>query len=409
MAKTNKLQTSATEANPARQNLAGRLPEAGDADSDNGMLVSASSDSAIASAFLLHANLAASTLKSTRTELGRFLLWCAAGGKTLAAIRLEDLAAYKAWLRDPQPHQRWVSATRWPRADPRWRPFSGPLSEASARQAFRVVKALLSFAANAGYLQRNAGSLVKNIKTRRAARISRYLPEDAIACLQAVLERDKAALDPGAANAWQQAQPRRNVGTDRALVRDRFLFLAFIMTGARLSEISSARMSALYQETDGRWWLDVMGKGSKPRRLPVPQEMLDAWRAYRLAYGLDAVSTRDEATPLALATRGSGLHGISDEAVANAMKALFARAAVLATSRHQADACSVLRQASVHWLRHTMLTVQANNDVALKTLQETAGHENISTTAMYLHKSDRQRHDEILDSFRRSGTRGTTP
>jgi site-specific recombinase XerD len=52
----------------------------------------------------------------------------------------------------------------------------------------------------------------------------------------------------------------------------------------------------------------------------------------------------------------------------------------------------------VHWLRHSMLTNHANNGVQLKTLQDTAGHANISTTAAYLHKTDHERHDEIIAS-----------
>ncbi|WP_407928230.1 tyrosine-type recombinase/integrase [Collimonas silvisoli] len=66
------------------------------------------------------------------------------------------------------------------------------------------------------------------------------------------------------------------------------------------------------------------------------------------------------------------------------------------------DSASTLRQASAHWLRHTMLTTHANNDVSLKALQDTAGHANISTTATYLHKSDKERHDELIESLTRN-------
>ena len=45
-----------------------------------------------------------------------------------------------------------------------------------------------------------------------------------------------------------------------------------------------------------------------------------------------------------------------------------------------------------------MLTNHANNGVQLKTLQDTAGHANIATTAGYLHKTDNERHDEIIAS-----------
>ena len=260
---------------------------------DSGMfhdipLVDAKTDSELARAYLLHAELAPTTLKSTTTEVGRFLLWCQAHGKVLAAIRVEDLLAYKTFLRDPQPAAQWVSVTRWPRRDPRWRPFAGPLGEPSIRQAFRVAKALLTFGVNAGYLRRNPGVLVKNIKTSRDARVTRYLPVTAIGFIHAAIE----AL-PGATPAASKAR-----------ARDRFLLIAYLTTGARLSEIVAATMGALYTEGDGRWWLDVIGKGTKPRRLPVSTEMLAAFWLYRLAYTLPPATTRDDNTPMVLNTRG---------------------------------------------------------------------------------------------------------
>ena len=172
-------------------------------------LVDSKTDSELARAYLLHAELAPTTLKSTTTEVGRFLLWCQAHGKVLAAIRVEDLLAYKTFLRDPQPAAQWISSTRWPRRDPRWRPFAGPLGEPSIRQAFRVAKALLTFGVNAGYLRRNPGVLVKNIRTSRDARVTRYLPVTSIDFIYAAIE----AL-PGATPAASKAR-----------ARDRFLLI----------------------------------------------------------------------------------------------------------------------------------------------------------------------------------------
>jgi integrase/recombinase XerD len=350
-------------------------------------LVSAQTDSEIARAFLYHAELAPTTLKSTKTELGRFLLWCKVHNKTLRELRVEDLTGYKEWLRDPQPADEWVSPTRWPRADSRWRPFSGPLSDPSARQAFRVVKSLMTFATNAGYLRRNAGSLVKNIKTPRDARVTRYLSVMAIDFVYAAID----------------ALPAKSPAAMKALARERFLFIAYITTGARLSEIVAATMGAIYTEGDGRWWIDVVGKGSKPRRLPVSLEMLAAFQEYREAFGLLAKTSRDDATPLVLNTRGRLLVSVSDEAASNAIKGLFAHASDLADGDGDGDSAGALRNASAHWLRHTMLTTHANNGVALKTLQDTAGHASLSTTATYLHKSDKERHDELSASIENPG------
>ncbi|PPC88018.1 MAG: integrase [Hyphomicrobium sp.] len=348
-----------------------------------GPLIDARTDSEVARAFLYHAELAPTTLKSTKTELGRFLLWCQARNQTLHGLRVEDLTAYKDWLRDPQPAAQWVSPTRWPRRDSRWRPFSGPLSDPSVRQAFRVVKSLMNFATNVGYLRRNAGNLVKNVKTPKHARVTRYLSVPAVDWIYAALE----------------AMPTKTTASCKAKARERFLFISYLTTGARLSELVSATMGAVYTEGDSRWWLDVRGKGGKPRRLPVAPEMLAAYRDYRQAYGLTPTTTRDDTIALVLNTRGREQVAVTDEAAANAVKALFAAAANLAQAQDDHDAASVLRTASAHWLRHTMLTTHANNGVALKTLQDTAGHASLSTTAIYLHKSDKERHDELMASM----------
>ena len=141
-----------------------------------------------------------------------------------------------------------------------------------------------------------------------------------------------------------------------------------------------------------------MGKGNKPRRLPVPGDMLDAFRRSREAFGLPPLTARADRMPLVLSSRSRAVTRLTDEAASEAIKGVFAEAAQAAAGAGQDDIAAGLRHASAHWLRHSMLTNHANNGVQLKTLQDTAGHANIATTAGYLHKSDNQRHDEIIGS-----------
>ena len=68
----------------------------------------------------------------------------------------------------------------------------------------------MTFGVNAGYLRRNPGVLVSNIRTARDARMTRYLPVTAIDCIYAAIE----AL-PGATPAASKAR-----------ARDRFLLIA---------------------------------------------------------------------------------------------------------------------------------------------------------------------------------------
>jgi integrase len=85
--------------------------------------------------------------------------------------------------------------------------------------------------------------------------------------------------------------------------RNQFLVVAYYMTGARLAELVAANMGAIYQEDD-RWWRDVIGKGAKPRRLPVSQKLLVAFEEYRAAYRLLPRTVHDDKTRLALTSRG---------------------------------------------------------------------------------------------------------
>ena len=64
-----------------------------------------------------------------------------------------------------------------------------------------MAKALLTFGVNAGYLRRNPGMLVKNIKTSRDARVTRYLPVTAIGFIYAAIE-----VLPGATQAANKAR-----------------------------------------------------------------------------------------------------------------------------------------------------------------------------------------------------------
>jgi integrase/recombinase XerD len=349
-------------------------------------ITNASTDCEIAREFIAHGELSAKSIANTQKELYRFLTWCREEvGKSFHQLSVADLNTYKEFLKNPP--SEWISKTKWPRSDPRYRPFTGALSDASRRQAMIAVKGLLAFAEQTGYMRRNPARLVKNVRAPNASRITRYLTQQAIAlALATVTGRD--ANTPA---------------TLRQRERDRFLLVAFAHTGARLNEIVSANMGAIYAEGNGRWWLDVMGKGNKPRRLPVPPEMLAAFRDYRQAFGLLPQTSRIDATPLVLSSRSRELARITDEAASEALKAVFGAAASAAAAQGDGDTAAVLRQASTHWLRHSMLTNHANNGVQLKTLQDTAGHANIATTAAYLHKTDNERHDEIIASVNGKG------
>jgi hypothetical protein len=121
------------------------------------------------------------TFDAHRKEAERLLLWCVVErGKPLSSLTHEDWLAYQGFLANPEPRDRWVAKQnrRHPRHDPRWRPFAGPLSQFSQRQAGVILNSMFSWLVNAGYLGGNPLSLSRQRKRSRAPHIERYLDDD---------------------------------------------------------------------------------------------------------------------------------------------------------------------------------------------------------------------------------------
>lgn len=107
-------------------------------------------------------------------------------------------------------------------------------------------------------------------------------------------------------------------------------------------------------------YVDLIGKGSKPRRLPASTEMLAAFHNYRDAYALPAKMSRDDLTPMVRNACGRELVSVSDEAASRAIKCLLQLWLSQRRLDNDVDSSAALKYASTHWLRHTMLTTHAN-------------------------------------------------
>ncbi|MDQ1835337.1 MULTISPECIES: tyrosine-type recombinase/integrase [Massilia] len=307
------------------------------------------------------------------------MFWIRVHGKQLADVRYEDLLAFAAFITDPQPADQWIATTRFARADPRWRPFCGPLADVSQLQALTVIKSLFRWACTAEYLQANPAQLLTGMRAVGSEAIERHLPPTAISLL---LE---------AADVLQDATP----GAALRRARARFLVQAYYLTAVRLNELIGADMRSIRRDDSGAWWLHVLGKGSRRGKVPVPPSLLAEFRQYRQAFGLAALPAPGETISLVLASRGPQ-RGVSHYAVAAALKAVISRAHALALDAGMPEIAVRLARASTHWLRHSSLTHQANGGVPLKTVQHNARHASIKTTGRYLHKDDVERHAETV-------------
>ncbi|MBB3229896.1 tyrosine-type recombinase/integrase [Halomonas stenophila] len=320
------------------------------------------------------------TRRAYRREAERLLLWLATRELGLAEVRRDHLDAFEAFLGDPRPRERWVGATR-PRRDPRWRPFRGPLSPASRRQSLVILQGLFAWLAEAGWIAHNPFRLMRDKRRRldnRQSRIERYLERPLWDWLWQWLAREPP----------EGASPR----TRFEIARRRLVFGFAYLLAPRISEMAAARMSD-FQRREGRWWWDVVGKGGKAARIPVPPDMMRLLGDWRGHLGLAPEPGPDEAAPL---LRGlDGRRGLGENRLYRLMRGVFDEAAVaLAVELGDAAGREVaqLRRATPHWLRHTALTHQAQAGIELRYLAETARHSRLDTTARYLHAEDAEWH-----------------
>jgi site-specific recombinase XerD len=322
------------------------------------------------------------TFASYRKESERLLWWAALEcGKPLSGLAHEDLLAYQAFLRDPQPAARWCmpNGRKFGRQDVGWRPFAGPLSVSSQRQAIVILNTLFSWLVNAGYLAGNPLALSRQRRRRAEPRIVRFLDD---ASWQVVKTHIAAA--PAA---------------DLRAARVRWLFSLLYLCGLRVSEVAANDMGGFFTRVDRqgevRWWLEILGKGDKLRLVPATAELMAELARYRHRLGLSALPQPGETLPLVAPLGGeprqmtrAALHAVIKQVFADAADSLLARdpAAVVQAGR--------IRAASAHWLRHTAGSAMASGDMDLRHVRDNLGHESIATTSRYLHSEDDLRHAE---------------
>ncbi len=326
------------------------------------------------------------TLASYRKEVERLLLWCVMQHqRALSDLTHEDLLVYQRFLNNPAPAERWVAAPgqRPARSSPAWRPFAGPLSSASQRQALSVLNSLFCWLVQARYLQGNPLALGRRRRLQRTPpRITRYLPMAHWAEVKRTVELMPTDNDRQRAHA----------------ARARWLLSLLYIGGLRVSEVCGGTMGGFFSRlsADGkeRWWLEVMGKGQKVRLIPATPELMTELARYRTSLGLPPLPSPGGASPLvhpligpAAAMQRTAIHEVVKDIMVGTAARLRASGdeALMAAADH-------ISQASTHWLRHTAGSHQSDG-IDLKAVRDNLGHGSIATTNTYLHAEDDVRHD----------------
>jgi site-specific recombinase XerD len=346
--------------------------------------ISATDDRSAVLAWLARYADSPATLASYRKEVERLLLWCVLQHRVaLSDLSHEDLLVYQRFIAKPEPAQRWIMAPgqKPGRDSPAWRPFAGPLSASSQRQAMSILNSLFNWLVEAGYLAGNPLALSRRKARTRAPRVSRFLPMEHWNEVRLTIEQMPIDTARAAAHA----------------ARCRWLFSLLYIGGLRVSEACLTRMSGFFcrrsADAKERWWLEVTGKGDKTRLVPATDELMAELIRYRKANDLRPLPGDAEATPLLLPLIGlakpmarSAVHEIVKDVVCDAAQRLRRQGAEFEA------AAAHIEQASTHWMRHTAGTHQSNS-VDLKIVRDNLGHANIATTNAYVHSEDDARHD----------------
>jgi site-specific recombinase XerD len=324
------------------------------------------------------------TLRNYRKEAERLLLWAInQRHKALSDLGREDFQHYQAFLSNPQPSLVWCGA-RADRTSPNWRPFKGPLSGSSQRQALIIINSLFSYLVDAGYLAGNPLSLIRRrnrkLKTQADQALSqqRYLDHKTWQLLKEQLLNNPVHLKASELTTKHINHYQRN----------RFLFHLLYLMAPRVSEICSHSMNS-FRLYHGQWWWFVLGKGGKLAKVPVGDEMLGALMQYREHLGLTSLPKEDDNTPLIRSINGK--KGISANMVYRQVRTVVKDSADKIRQEYPAQA-SILEKASTHWFRHTSVTHADDAGVELKYLTRSARHEKIETTAIYQHAEDDRWH-----------------
>ncbi|MDF1482162.1 tyrosine-type recombinase/integrase [Extensimonas soli] len=343
------------------------------------------------------------TARSYRKEGERFLLWSLLElGKLLHAVNVDDCVAYRNWLgmlgRTPEhewpfkiSQSDWIGKRNTPRSDENWRPFDGPLSIGSVKQALVILRGMFFWFVQVRYLAFNPWDVVNKKPVRSFSNGV----------------QDQADGRDVGGNDIEDVELSRVLSTSQwnfvleyvsqmpsSPARERFSFLLLFAysTGLRLSELVDARIGRLYSkplpgQLGQRWMLKVLGKGGKVRAVPMSDEVMAALQSYLLSRGLPgALSENDGSTPLI--SKLTANERLSESALYKILRSLFLQVAEALRAQGLQEDAGSMQKASTHWIRHSRGSHLGLAGVAPSLIQQLLGHSSLATTGIYTQSNE---------------------
>lgn len=156
--------------------------------------------------------------------------------------------------------------------------------------------------------------------------------------------------------------------------RNKAMLEVLYATGTRISELINLELNQIYFD---ECIIRVTGKGKKDRIIPIGDTAMDALKNYILNYRIFLVKTNDN-NFVFLNKNGSK---ISRQGFFKILKGL-------------AFDAGIKKDISPHTIRHSFATNLLNNGADLRIIQELLGHENLQTTEIYSHLTNKKIEDD---------------
>ena len=166
-------------------------------------------------------------------------------------------------------------------------------------------------------------------------------------------------------------------------IRDRAIIEVLYGCGLRISELCNLRISQLYLEDK---YIRVKGKGSKERLVPIEGVAIDRVREWLVTRMGCKVKPSEEDYVFVSLTRGSRLSRIS----------------LFVYIKDYAERAGIKKNISPHTFRHSFATHLLEGGANLRAIQMMLGHEDISTTEIYMHIDKSKLKTEILEHHPRN-------
>lgn len=318
------------------------------------------------------------TFNGYRTHVERLLLWSwIFAGKSVLALRRSDLESFMAF--SAAPHPTWVATKISKRfvvsggtlaANPEWRPFTVKvskstrkvgiedgsdasalpyaMSQGSVRQVFAVCSSFYDFLIHEGIsieanpcraIKQKAKFIKRNMKVDSSKSLTRLQWDYVVDVAESMAKEDPDKYE-----------------------RSLFILVTLQSMYLRVSDLVgnahwTPTMGSFVKKGES-WWYQVIGKGNVEAEITVKPDYLRYLTRYRRSRGLSDLPSAREQTPLITSRWGRG--GLTDRQVRNLIQEVFDRAVKqMQDEGRTEDELVNLREASLHWLRHTGATFDA--------------------------------------------------